>query len=100
MIAPFGHVLAFAAALFLLGGFCAVARRNLLMIVLGVEVMLNAAGIAFVAGALRWGQAEGQAFMLFTLAVAATEVSVGLAVILYAFVRRRSFDPGAYDLLK
>jgi len=100
MIAPFSHVLLLAAVLFGLGIFCAVARRNLIMIVLGIEIMLNAASIAFVAAALRWGDLEGQVFVLFILAVAATEVSVGLAVIVYAFRRTGSFDPGAFNLLK
>ncbi len=100
MIVPLGHVLAFAAALFLMGAFCALSRRNLVMIVLGVEVMLNASAIAFAGAALRWQQLEGQAFVLFILAVAATEVSVGLAIVACAFLRKGSFDPAAFDLLK
>jgi len=100
MIVPFGHVLLLAGVLFLLGLFCAVARRSLIMMVLGVEIMLNAASIAFVAAALHWKQLEGQVFVLFILAVAATEVSVGLAMIIYAYRRTGSFDPGAYNLLK
>jgi len=100
MIVPFGHVLLLAGVLFLLGLFCAVARRNLIMMVLGVEIMLNAASIVFVAAALHWKQLEGQVFVLFILAVAATEVSVGLAMIVYAYRRTGSFDPGAYNLLQ
>jgi len=100
MIVPFGHVVVFAGMLFSLGMFCAVARRNLIMIVLGIEIMLNAASIAFVGAALHWKSLEGQAFVLFILAVAATEVSVGLAVIVYAFRRTGSFDPAVFNLLK
>jgi NADH-quinone oxidoreductase subunit K len=100
MIVPFGHVLLLAGVLFLLGLFCAVARRSLIMMVLGVEIMLNAASIVFVAASLHWKQLEGQVFVLFILAVAATEVSVGLAMIVYAYRRTGSFDPGAYNLLK
>ena len=100
MIVPFSHVLLFAGILFLMGMFCAVARRNLIMIVLGVEIMLNAAAIVFVAAALRWQHLEGQVFVLFILAVAATEVSVGLALIVYAYRRTGSFDPRSYNLLK
>ena len=100
MIVPFGHVLLLAGVLFLLGLFCAVARRNLIMMVLGVEIMLNAGSIVFVAASLHWKQLEGQVFVLFILAVAATEVSVGLAMIVYAYRRTGSFDPGAYNLLK
>ena len=83
-----------------MGIFCAVVRRNLIMIVLGVEIMLNAASIAFVGAALRWHHLEGQVFVLFILAVAATEVSVGLALIVYAYRRTGSFDPDEYNLLK
>jgi NADH-quinone oxidoreductase subunit K len=100
MIVPFGHVLILAGILFLMGIFCAVVRRNLIMIVLGVEIMLNAASIVFVGAALRWHHLEGQVFVLFILAVAATEVSVGLALIVYAYRRTGSFDPDVYNLLK
>ena len=100
MIVPFGHVLILAGTLFGLGMFCALARRNLIMIVLGIEIMLNAASIIFVGGALHWKSLEGQAMVLFVLAVAATEVSVGLAIIVYAFRRSGSFDPNAYNVLK
>jgi NADH-quinone oxidoreductase subunit K len=100
MIVPFGHVLVLAGVLFALGMFCALARRNLIMIVLGIEIALNAASIAFVGSALHWKSIEGQALVLFILAVAATEVSVGLAVIVYAFRRSGSFDPNTYNLLR
>jgi len=100
MIVPFSHVIFFAGILFLMGILCAVARRNLIMIVLGVEIMLNAASIIFVAAALRWMQLEGQVFVLFIVAVAATEVSIGLALIVCAYRRTGSFDPAEYNLLK
>jgi NADH-quinone oxidoreductase subunit K len=100
MTAPFSHVLLLAGIVFMLGMFCALARRNLLMIVLGVEIMLNASAIAFVGASLHWQSLEGQSFVLFILAVAATEVSLGLAVIVYAFRLKGSFDPGAFNALK
>ena len=100
MIAPFSHVLVVAGILFALGAFCAVTRRNLIMIVLGIEIMLNAAAIAFVGGALHLNDLDGQTFVLFILAVAATEVSVGLAIIVYAFRRTGSFDPASFNLLR
>jgi len=99
MIVPFGHVLMVAGIIFALGVFCAVVRRNLIMIVLGIEIMLNAVSIAFVAAALRWNNLDGQTFVLFILAVAATEVAVGLAIIVYAFRRTGSFDPSNFNLL-
>jgi NADH-quinone oxidoreductase subunit K len=70
------------------------------MVLLGVEIMLNAAGIAFVGAALRWQQLEGQIFVLFIMAIAAAEVSVGLALIVRAYRRTGSIDQNAYDLLK
>jgi NADH-quinone oxidoreductase subunit K len=88
MIVPYGHVLVLAALLFLLGACCAVARRELIMILIGVEVMLNGAALAFVAAALHWQLADGQIFALFIIAVAAAEVAVGLALIVAA--RRRT----------
>ena len=100
MIVPYGHVLLLAGILFVLGLFCAVARRNLVMVLLGVEIMLNAAGIAFVGAALRWQQLEGQVFVLFIMTIAAAEVSVGLALIVRAYRRTGSIDQNTYDLLK
>jgi len=100
MIVPFGHVLMVAGIIFALGVFCAVVRRNLIMIVLGIEIMLNAVSIVFAGAALRWNNLEGQTFVLFILAVAATEVSVGLAIIVYAFRRTGSFDPSNFNLLR
>ncbi|MGD2009789.1 MAG: NADH-quinone oxidoreductase subunit NuoK [Desulfobacterales bacterium] len=100
MIVSFGHVLILSGLLFLLGTVCAVARRNLIMILLGVEIMLNAATIAFVGAALRWHDMEGQVFVLFIFAVAAAEVSVGLALIIGMYRRTGSVDPKNFNLLK
>lgn len=97
MIVPFSHLLMLAGALFLLGVWCAVARRNLIMILLGIEIMLNAAALAFIGASLRWQQIEGQAMALFILAVAAAEVSVGLALIVCIYRRRLSLDPAEAD---
>jgi NADH-quinone oxidoreductase subunit K len=100
MIVPYGHVLLLAGILLVLGLVCAVARRNLVMVLLGVEIMLNAAGIAFVGAALRWQQLEGQIFVLFIMALAAAEVSVGLALIVRAYRRTGSIDQNTYDILR
>jgi len=79
---PLGHGLLVAAVLFALGLAGLLARRNLLMILLSVEVMLNAAGLAFVVAGARWGQPDGQVMFLFILAMAAAEIAVGLALVL------------------
>ena len=100
MIVDFNHVLLLAAILFFMGMFCTIVRRNLIMILLGVEIMLNAVSIAFVGSALRWQHLEGQAFVLFIFAIAGAEVSVGLALIICAYRRTGSVDPGSYNLLK
>jgi NADH-quinone oxidoreductase subunit K len=78
---------------------CVVARRNLIMILLGVEIMLNAAAIALVGASLRWQAMEGQVLVLFILAVAAAEVSVGLALIVNAHRRSGRLDPNAFHCL-
>ena len=100
MIVPFSHVLVLAVMLFVLGAVCVVARRNLILILIGVEVMLNAAGLAFIGASLRWQQLDGQAFVIFILTVAASEVAVGLALIVHAYRRTGSVDANRYNLLK
>ena len=100
MIVPFSHVLFLAILLFILGAACAVVRRNLIMILIGVEIMLNAAGLAFIGASLRWQQLDGQAFVVFILTVAASEVAVGLALIVYSYRRTGSVDANRYNLLK
>lgn len=99
MMVPLGHVLTLAAFLFLLGAACVASRRNLFMVIIGVEVMLNAAALALVGGSLYWQNLEGQALTVFVLAVAAAEVSVGLALVVYAHRRRRSLNPDDYKML-
>ena len=100
MIVPLGHVFILAGLVFSMGLVCLVARRNLIMTLIGVEVMMNAAAIAFVASALRWQLMEGQVFMLFILAVSAAEVSVGLAFVVSLYRRTGSIDPDRYDILR
>ena len=100
MIVPLGHVFLLAGIIFSMGLVCVMVRRNLIMTLIGVEVMMNAAAIAFVAAALRWQLMEGQAFMLFILAVASAEVSVGLALVVSVYRGTGSLDPDHYDILK
>jgi NADH-quinone oxidoreductase subunit K len=71
-----------AGILFVLGLIGLLVRRNVVFILMSIEVMLNAAGLAFVAAGARWGQPDGQVMFLFILAMAAAEVSVGLALVL------------------
>ncbi len=99
-LVPYSQVLILAGILFLMGAVCAIARRNLIMILIGVEVMLNAAGIALVGGSAWWQQVDGQAMVLFIMAVAAAEVAVGLALIVYSQRRTGTVDADRYDLMK
>jgi len=99
MIVPYNHVLVLATILFVMGLICLLTRRNLIMTLIGIEIMMNAAAILFVAGALRWQQLEGQAFVLFIIGVAATEVSVGLTLIVGAYRRSGSVDPDHFTIL-
>jgi NADH-quinone oxidoreductase subunit K len=78
---PYTHALALAAILFTIGLAGVLARRNLLFVLMSIEIMLNAGGLALVAAGARWGQADGQVMLLFVLAAAAAEVAVGLALV-------------------
>ena len=93
MIVPYYHVLLLAGILFFMGLFCTLLRRNLIMILLGLEIMLNAGALAFIAAALNTQQIDGQAMVIFILAVAATEVSVGLALIVAIYRQTDTTDP-------
>jgi NADH-quinone oxidoreductase subunit K len=84
-----------AGVLFGLGLMGVVVRRNLVFMLMSVEIMLNAAGLAFVAAGARWGQADGQVMFLFILTMAAAEVSVGLALLLQIQHRFRAVDADA-----
>jgi NADH-quinone oxidoreductase subunit K len=79
---PPEHALILAAALFALGLCGVLARRNLIFVLMSLEIMLNAAALAFVAAGARWGQADGQVMFLLILTLAATEVAIGLALAL------------------
>ncbi len=100
MIVPFGHVLLLAALLFLMGLSCTIARRNLVMILIGVEIMLNASGLALVASSLRWMSMDGQALTALILGVAASEVTVGLALVMAVRRASGSLDADRQTALK
>ncbi len=89
---PLEHALFVAAVLFVLGLAGVLVRRNLLFILLSLEVMLNAAGLAFVAAGAHWGQADGQVMYIFILGMAAAEVSVGLALVLLVHHEWKTLD--------
>lgn len=100
MIVPYNHLLILASLVFIMGAACTVARRNLIMILVGVEIMLNAAALAFIAGSLQWRHLGGQAFVIFVFTVAAAEVAVGLALIVHLYRRTGSILADDYSEMK
>ncbi len=92
---PTASGLGLAAILFALGLIGLLARRNLIFVLLSIEIMLNAAGLAFVVAGARWAQPDGQVMFIFILSMAAAEVSVGLALLLQFYRQRQSLDADA-----
>jgi len=93
----FGLIL--ASILFSMGLLGLLARRNLIFMLISVEVMLNSAGLAFVVGGARWQEPDGQIMLIFILTMAAAEVAVGLALILSIFHRHKKLDADAVSQL-
>ncbi len=86
--------------MFALGLIGLLVRRNLIFVLMSLEVMLNAAGLAFVVAGARWGQADGQVMFIFILSMAAAEVSVGLALVLQLYHRFKSLDTDAASRMR
>jgi NADH-quinone oxidoreductase subunit K len=84
-----------AGILFSLGLLGVLVRRNLLFVLMSIEIMINAAALAFVAAGSRWGQPDGQVMFLMVLTLAAAETSVGLAMLLQLYRRFRTLDTDA-----
>jgi len=94
------HGLILAGILFALGLIGVLARRNLLFILLSIEIMLNAAGLAFIVAGARWIQADGQVMFIFILTMAAAEVAVGLALALQFHRDFKTLDADAASKLR
>jgi NADH-quinone oxidoreductase subunit K len=92
--------LVLAGILFALGLAGVLIRRDVIFVLLSVEVMLNAAGLAFIAAGARWRQPDGQVVFLFILTMAAAEVAVGLALVLAFYHRYKSLDADAASRMK
>ena len=97
---PLEHVLILAGLMFICGLAGLTLRRNLLFMMMSLEVMLNAAALAFVAAGARWQQADGQVMFLMILTVAAAEVAVGLGLLLQIQRRYRTLDMDAVTRLQ
>jgi len=100
MIIPMEQALLLAAILFCIGLTGLLIRRNIIFMLISVEVMLNAAGLAFIVGGAAHGQADGQIMFIFILTMTAAEVSVGLALIMQMFKKFKSLDTNMADIMK
>jgi NADH-quinone oxidoreductase subunit K len=97
---PAEYGLLLAAVLFLLGMVSLLIRRNIIFMLISIEIMLNAAGLAFIAAGARWVQPDGQVMFLFILTMAAAEVSVGLALIVQIYHQLNTLNSDAVSKMK
>lgn len=97
---PVYYYIGLSAILFVIGALGVLIRRNAIVIFMSIELMLNAANLAFVAFARNFGILDGQIFVFFVMAVAAAEVAVGLALIVAIFQNRRGIDVDEVNTLK
>ncbi|HSH33655.1 MAG TPA: NADH-quinone oxidoreductase subunit NuoK, partial [Actinomycetota bacterium] len=93
-------VLLFSAFLFSAGVYGVLARKNAIMVVMAIELMLNAVNVNLVAFSAWLGDLDGQVFALFVIAVAAAEVGIGLAIVILLFRTRESINVDEVNLLK
>jgi NADH-quinone oxidoreductase subunit K len=89
------HGLLLTAALFTLGLLGLLVRRNVIFVLMSLEIMMNASALAFIAAGSRWMQADGQVMFVLILTLAAAEVAVGLALVLQVYKRYVSLDTDA-----
>ena len=92
---PMEHGLVLAGILFSLGLVGVLVRRNILFMLMSIEIMMNAAALAFVLAGSRWQQPDGQVMFILVLTLAAAEASIGLALVLQLYRRYQSLDVDA-----
>ena len=100
MTVTLDHYLVLSAILFSIGTAGVFLRRNLITILLSIEIMLNAVNLSFVAFGRFLGTVDGQIITFFVMTVAAAEAAVGLAIVIALFRHRESLNPDAFTLLK
>jgi NADH:ubiquinone oxidoreductase subunit K len=93
-------LLIFSAVLFSAGVYGVLARRNAVLVLMSIELMLNAVNINLVAFSQFWHNLSGQVFALFVITVAAAEVGIGLAIVILIYRNRETIDVDKVDLLK
>jgi NADH-quinone oxidoreductase subunit K len=97
---PVSYGLVLAGILFLMGLLGILVRRNIVFILLSIEIMMNAAGLAFIAAGARWGQPDGQIMFIFILSIAAAELAVGLGLVIQLRKRLQTLNVDQLDELK
>jgi NADH-quinone oxidoreductase subunit K len=97
---PLEHSLCLAGILFVLGLIGVLVRRDIVFILLSIEVMLNASGLAFVSAGSHWRSPDGQVIFILILTMAAAEVSVGLALVLQLYHRFKTLDVDAMSKMR
>ena len=97
---PVETQIVFAGILFLLGLIGLLVRRNLVFMLMSIEIMFNSAGLVFIIAARQWNQPDGQVMFIFILAVTAVEVAIGLALILQVYHHFKTLDVDAINKLK
>ncbi|GGG15246.1 NADH dehydrogenase subunit K [Pontibacter virosus] len=97
---PMETGLLLAGVLFMLGLISVMIRRNIIFMLISVEIMLNAAGLAFIVAGSHWAQPDGQIMFIFILTMAAAEVSVGLALILQIHHQLKTLNSDAANFMK
>ena len=100
MIITLNHYLVLSAVLFSIGTAGVFLRRNLITVLLSIEIMLNAVNLTFIAAARQFASVDGQIIVLFVVTVAAAEAAVGLALVIALFRHRETLNPGAFTSLK
>ncbi len=99
-IIPIEHGLMLAAILFTIGLVGVLVRRNILYMLMSVEIMLNAAGLAFIVAGARWSQPDGQIMFMIILTMAAAEVAVALALVLRFYRQFQTLDTDAANTMR
>jgi NADH-quinone oxidoreductase subunit K len=99
-LVPLPYYLALSAVLFVIGVAGVVIRRNVIVILMSIELMLNAVNLTFIAFARFLGSMDGQVIVFFVMTVAAAEAVVGLAIIISVFRHRQTLDPQDMQLLR
>jgi NADH-quinone oxidoreductase subunit K len=100
MTVPYSWVMALSAAIFVIGVAGVLLRRNVLVMFMSIELMLNAVNLAFVALARRLGSMDGQVIVFFVMTVAAAEAAVGLGIIISMFRNRETVNADELNLLR